>query len=244
MECTEKGVLMKVLMILILGFTLWMGSFEFQSWAMATKSESIVIESGNVLEEIQRMPDKNIPENLLRSCQGIAIFPSTISGAVVVGGKYGQGVILLRGENDQWSPPAIFTMVGINVGWQIGGEATDYVMLIMDRRGIDGLLKGKFKLGADVDISAGPVGRSAEASTDIQMKSGIVSYSRSRGIFAGVKVEGAVVSQDFEANKSLYGKAVTAREVLVEQKASMPSSAEGILKVLNAYSYRRTANPQ
>jgi SH3 domain-containing YSC84-like protein 1 len=196
----------------------------------------LVEESGRVLEQIQQMPDQNIPDNLLRDSSAIAIFPSTISAGLGIGGKYGQGIIMVKGEkNREWSPPAIFTIAGGSWGLQIGGQATDFVLLIMNRRSVDGILDGKMKLGADVSIAGGPVGRAAEASTDIQLKGGILSYSRSRGLFAGLKLEGAVIAQHWDGNKELYGKSLSAREILLEKKAGMPSSAKELLKILNKY---------
>jgi len=200
----------------------------------------LVEESGKVLSEIQRMPDQGIPEDLMRGCQAIAIFPSTVSGGFVIGGKYGEGVILARDEGSgRWSSPAVFTIVGGSFGWQIGAQATDFVLLIMNRRSIDGILDGKFKLGADASAAAGPVGRAAEASTDAHLKGGILSYSRSRGLFAGAKLEGAVIAQHLEANKALYGQGLSARDIIIRNKAKMPKSANGVLKVLNKYPYKK-----
>ena len=193
-------------------------------------------ESGRVLGEIQQMPDQGIPEDLMRSCKAIAIFPNTISGGFGIGGKYGQGIIMVRNDrNGRWMPPAIFTIVGGSFGWQIGGQATDFVLLIMNRRSVDGILQGKFKLGVDASVAAGPVGRSAEASTDIQLKGGILSYSRSRGLFAGAKLEGAVITQHWEGDRDLYGKSLSATEIMLDHKAKMPPSADKILAVLNKY---------
>jgi lipid-binding SYLF domain-containing protein len=142
-------------------------------------------------------------------------------------------------QNGEWSPPAIFTIAGGSIGWQIGGQATDFVLLIMNRRSVDGLLQGKFKLGADASVAAGPVGRAAEASTDIQLKGGILSYSRSRGLFAGVKLEGAVITQHWDGDEDLYGKKVSAREILIDNKVKMPDCADEMLKVLKDYPYKK-----
>ena len=187
------------------------------------------------------MPDQSIPEDLMRGCKAIAIFPSTISAGFVIGGKYGQGILMVRDETTgKWSPPAIFTIAGGSFGWQIGGQATDFVLLITNRRSVDGLLQGKFKLGADADIAAGPVGRSAEASTDIQLKGGILSYSRSRGLFAGVKLEGAVIAEHQDGDAELYGKSVSARDILLKNKVKMPEAADEVLKVLSKYPYKKS----
>lgn len=196
----------------------------------------LVEEAGKVLAEIQQMPDQSIPEDLMEGCSAIAVFPSTISAGFGIGGKYGQGIIMVRNEKKgEWSGPAIFTLVGGSIGWQIGGQATDFVLLIMNKRSVDGILQGKFKLGADAAVAAGPVGRAGEASTDVQLKGGILSYSRSRGLFAGVKLEGAVIAQHWDGNKALYGKSLSAEDILIGKKAGMPKSANGMLKVLNKY---------
>lgn len=225
----------KIFLISLTAFFLC--SLFIHTQASATgKWEGLVDESGKVLSEIQEMPDQSIPEDLLRKCSAIAIFPSTVSAGFGIGGKYGQGIIMVRDENTKrWSPPAIFTIAGGSIGLQIGGQATDFVLLVMNRRSVDGLLQGKFKLGADASVSAGPVGRNAEAATDVQLKGGILSYSRSRGLFAGVKLAGDVLAQHWDANEALYAKKLSAREILIENKAGMPQSAERVLKVLNKY---------
>jgi len=224
--------------IALVSITLFL-SFIFlaaQGVAEENKWTRLVEESGKVLGEIQQMPDQSIQEDLMKSSSAIAIFPSTISAGFGIGGKYGQGIIMVRdAKGGKWSPPAIFTLVGGSIGWQIGGQATDFVLLVMNERSIDGILQGKFKLGADAAVSAGPVGRAAEASTDVQLKGGILSYSRSRGLFAGVKLEGAVLAQHWDGNKELYGKSLSAREIILENKATMPKSADKVLKVLNKY---------
>lgn len=198
----------------------------------------LVEESGRVLSEIQQMPDQSIPDDLLRSCHAIAIFPNTISAGIGIGGKYGQGIIMIRDKGGKWSPPAIFTIAGGSIGWQLGGQATDFVLLVMNRRSVDGILQGKFKLGADASVAAGPVGRAAEASTDIQLKGGILSYSRSRGLFAGVKLEGAVITQHWDGDKELYGKSLSAEEILIDNKGKMPKCADEILKLLSKYPFK------
>ncbi|MFH0839702.1 MAG: lipid-binding SYLF domain-containing protein [Candidatus Omnitrophota bacterium] len=204
------------------------------------KWTALVEESGKVLAEIQQMPDEGIPDDLLRECAAIAVFPSTISAGFGIGGKYGQGIIMVREDGkNKWSPPAIFNLVGGSIGWQIGGQATDFILLIGNKRSVDGILQGKFKLGVDASVAAGPVGRAAEASTDVQLKGGILSYSRSRGLFAGAKLEGAVIAQHWDGNKELYGKGLSANEILLENKAKMPDSAKTILGVLKEYPYKK-----
>jgi len=202
----------------------------------ADKWTALIEEAGTVLAEIQHMPDQSIPADLLKKCSAIAIFPSTVSAGFAIGGKYGQGIIMVRDKKTrQWSSPAFFTLAGGSIGWQIGGQATDFVLLVMNQRSIDGLLQGKCKLGADAAVSAGPVGRNAEAATDVELKGGILSYSRSRGLFAGIKLGGDIIAQHWGANKILYGKDVSAKEILIEQKTAMPQCAKKLLDVLNQY---------
>ncbi len=211
---------------------------ENKTYADRNKWIRLVENCGDVLTEVQEMPDQSIPDDLLQRCSAIAIFPSTISAGIGIGGKYGQGIIMVRNERSgKWSSPAIFTLAGGSIGWQIGGQATDIVLLFMGREGINGILQGKFKLGVDAAVSAGPVGRNAEASTDVKL-SGILSYSRSRGLFAGVKLEGEVITQHWKGDEELYGRSLSAEEILLENKAEMPKAADSILKILREYPYK------
>ena len=230
----KKFFLIALIAALAFSFVIPANSYAENKWS------NLVEESGKVLADIHEMPDQGIPEDLMRSARAIAIFPNTVSGGFVIGGKYGQGIIMVRDEkNGKWSPPAVFTIAGGSFGWQIGGQATDFVLLVMSKRGVDGILEGKFKLGADASLAAGPVGRAAEASTDIQLKGGILSYSRSRGLFAGAKLEGAMIDQVWEANETIYGKAFSAKQILIKNEAKMPKSAEGVLKVLDKYPLKK-----
>jgi lipid-binding SYLF domain-containing protein len=200
------------------------------------KWDALIIESGRVLADIQKIPEQSIPESLLKNSVAIAIFPSTVCAGLGIGGDYGQGIILVRDEKTkEWSAPAFFTIAGGSIGLQIGGQATDFILLVMDRRSIDGLLQGKFKLGADAAVCAGPLGRAAEASMDAHLKGSILSYSRSRGLFAGIKLQGDVITQHQEANKILYGKDLSAKDILLEGKVKMPKSAAGLMKILNKH---------
>jgi len=219
-----------LLLCIILVFAFCMNACAENKW------ESLVEEAGKVLAEVQQMPDRSIPADLLKRCSAIAIFPSTVSAGLIIGGKYGQGIIMVHDEkNKTWSSPAIFNMAGGSFGWQIGGQATDFILLLMNRRCVDGLLQAKFKLGADAAVSAGPVGRNAEASTDVELKGGILSYSRSRGLFAGIKLAGDVLTQHWDGNAELYGKKLSAQDIMVKDKAPMPASANKVLEVLNKY---------
>jgi len=200
------------------------------------KWENLLLESARVFEEMAQMPEDGIPQDLLKDCKAIAIFPSVVGGGFVIGGKYGQGVIVARNQRtSRWGSPAVFNLAGASLGWQIGGQASDIILLIMNERGLDGLLQSKFKLGGDVSIAAGPVGREAEASTDLQLKGGILSYSRSRGAFIGIKLEGAMISFNEEANSSLYGEGISAEGILTTGRGKTPEYAKRLLKDLRKY---------
>jgi lipid-binding SYLF domain-containing protein len=235
---TEE-VCMKKLATLLFAIIFTACVFKTSYAAIDNKWTRLVEESGKVLRDVQQMPDQGIPEDLVRSASAIAIFPSTVSGGFIIGGKYGQGIIMVRDKAGKWSPPAIFTIAGGSFGWQIGGQATDFVLLVMNRRSLDGILQGKFKLGADASVAAGPVGRAAEASTDIQLKGGILSYSRSRGLFAGAKLEGAVIAEHWDGDKELYGKSLSASSILTRNVVKMPDCAKEVLKVLSKYPYKK-----
>jgi lipid-binding SYLF domain-containing protein len=231
---------MRKVTIVLVALALSFLCLDLNAYAAENKWTRLVDESGKVLAEVQQMPDQGIPEDLLRGCSAIAVFPSTVSAGFVIGGQYGQGIIMVREKGSgKWSPPAIFTIAGGSFGWQIGGQATDLVLLVMNSRSVDGLLQGKFKLGGDASVAAGPVGRSANAATDIQLKGGILSYSRSRGLFAGIKLEGAVIAQHWDGDAELYGKTLSAEDIVMDGKAKMPESASSILKVLNKYPYKK-----
>jgi SH3 domain-containing YSC84-like protein 1 len=168
------------------------------------------------------------------------VVPGVKKGAFIVGAKYGRGFIVCRKPSGGWSPPAGVTVAGGSVGFQIGGSETDVVMLVMNEGAIDKLLSSKFTIGADASAPAGPVGRTTSASTDAQMHAQILTYSRARGLFAGVSLEGATLKPDDDANKDLYGKAMSNKEIVKGNLAS-PTAAAGLLEVLNKYSARRTS---
>jgi lipid-binding SYLF domain-containing protein len=204
--------------------------------AYADKWEDLITEAGKVLKEVNSMPDTAIPTDLFRKCKAIVIFPSTVGGGFIIGAKYGQGVMLYKDDNGKWSPPAVFNIGGGSFGWQIGGQATDSVLVIMSDRGVDGFLASKLTLGADASVATGPVGRDAQASTDLQLKGGIFSYSRSRGVFAGLKLEGCGITQNREGDKALYKSDVTAKEILKSGKITPTPAGNSLIKELQGYS--------
>jgi lipid-binding SYLF domain-containing protein len=165
--------------------------------------------------------DSAIPGAILRNAEGIAIFPSTFKGGFIVGGMRGRGVLSARNDSG-WSSPAFLTLTGGSFGLQIGGQAADIILVIMNRRGLENLVSNQFKVGADVGVAAGPIGRDAQASTDIQMRAQILSYSRSRGLFAGVTINGSTIRQDQDANERFYGKRMETKQVVFEGGAGSP----------------------
>jgi lipid-binding SYLF domain-containing protein len=172
-----------------------------------TKASGRVASAGTVLDEIQAAPDQRIPEEVLASAECVAVVPSLLNGGFVVGGRYGKGVASCRTEKG-WSAPAFFVIGGGSFGLQIGGQATDLIMLIMNKNGMDHLLSSQFKLGADASAAAGPVGRHAAADTDWKMRAQVLTYSRSRGLFAGLELSGAVIKQDKGSTREFYGRMV------------------------------------
>lgn len=185
--------------------------------AMAKNETKTVKDATNVLQKIQKIPEKGIPPVLLKDAKAVAIIPGVIKGAFMVGGERGRGVMLVKKEDGSWSDPVFLSITAGSFGWQIGGSSTDLILVFKDLRGINELLEGKISkvtLGADASVAAGPVGRSAEAATDVMLKSGILSYSRSKGLFAGVSLEGAALLVDKDANAAYYGKDVAPAEIV------------------------------
>jgi lipid-binding SYLF domain-containing protein len=193
--------------------------------------------SATVLNEIMATPDRGIPRDLLEKSECIVIVPGMKKAAFIVGGNYGRGFILCRLPSGRgWSAPAGVKVEGGSIGFQIGGSETDVIMLVMNKRGAEKLLSSKFTLGADASVAAGPVGRTSSADTDLKLHAEILSYSRSRGLFAGVSLDGATLRPDDDSNAELYGTNVTNQQIVtgMRTKASVPGSE--LTRTLNAYS--------
>ena len=206
--------------------------------AEATDSVKRLNEATAVISEIMAAPDKGIPEELVSKAHCIVIVPNMKTAAFIVGGKYGKGYLSCRNKNHVgWSSPGTVRIEGGSVGFQIGGSATDLIMLVMNARGADKLLSSKFTLGAEGSVAAGPVGRTATAQTDAQMKAEILSWSRTQGLFAGLALEGATLRQDLDDNAELYGKKLENRGI-VTGATSIPKSARGLIAMLNKFSAR------
>jgi lipid-binding SYLF domain-containing protein len=182
-------------------------------------------ESATVLDEIMKASDSAIPASVLGKAEGLAIFPGTLRGGFIVGAERGRGILSVKDTAaGTWSPPAFLTITGGSVGLQIGVRATDLVLVIQNRRGLENLVRNEFKIGAGAAVTGGPVGRDAQAATDIQLRAEILSYSRSRGLFAGATLEGSTITQDRDANGRFYGQKLTTREVVFDGKATAPES--------------------
>jgi lipid-binding SYLF domain-containing protein len=189
--------------------------------------------AADVLNEIQGAPDKGIPQEVLGSAECVAVVPSMLKGGFIVGGKYGRGLASCRTAKG-WSAPAFFQLTGGSVGFQIGGQAVDLVMLIMNKDGMKRLLSSEFALGADASVAAGPVGRHAEGNTDWKMRSEVLTYSRARGLFAGVSLNGAVIKQDKDSTREFYGRMVPFRTSLTGE-VEPPASANAFLTSLSQW---------
>src|SRR6202022_1912722 len=199
-----------------------------------------LVNAGKVMKEILDIPD-DIPQDILDKARCVVVLPSVVKAAFVVGGSYGRGVMVCRTGKDftgPWGAPVMMALEGGSVGFQIGGQATDFVILVMNTRGVDSLLHSKIKLGADASIAAGPKGRTAEAATDVTFRAEMLSYSRSRGAFAGVSLEGSTIRPDDDANRRLYGKDVTAATVITESRVDAPPAAHELIATLQRVSPR------
>jgi len=187
-----------------------------------------------VLKEILNIPD-GIPQGLLDKAECLVAFPSVKKFALGFGASYGKGAMVCRSGEDfkgPWGPPAMYRLEGASIGFQLGGSATDFLLLVMNEKGADSLLSSKVKLGADAIVAAGPKGRASEAATDAYMGAEILSYSRSKGLFAGVSLKGSTLRQDSGANEDLYGQKISAREIVLEQKVSVPSAGKSLVDLL------------
>jgi lipid-binding SYLF domain-containing protein len=200
---------------------------------------------GTVMKEIMDIPD-DIPQDLIDKAECVIIYPSVLKAAFVVGGSYGRGAMTCRtGEHytGPWSAPSMMALEGGSVGLQIGGQATDFVLLVMNPRGARAILKSKVKLGGDASVAAGPKGRTASAESDVTLRAEVLSYSRSRGLFAGISLEGSTVRPDDDANERVYGQNVSAEAIIFKGAVAVPSAAQKLVAFLNRKSSRNSSSP-
>jgi SH3 domain-containing YSC84-like protein 1 len=211
----------------------------FVSPVFAQKEENNRLrDADKVMVEILSVFD-NLPSDLLDKARCVIVLPSVRKAALIVGGSYGRGVMMCRGGsefNRPWSAPAMMVLEGISVGFQIGGQATDFVLLVMNRRGAESILTSRVKLGGDVSIAAGPIGRDAAAASDVTLRAEILSYSRSRGLFAGISLEGSTLRPDGDGNRRLYGKGVSSKDIVINSMIRAPASARPLVSTLNSKS--------
>ncbi len=209
-----------------------------------SKEEERLRKSAEVIQEILDLPD-GVPQELIDKAECLVIMPSVKKFALGIGGSYGKGAMLCRGGKDfdgPWGAPAMYRLEGGNIGFQLGGQATDFVFLVMNLKGAESLLKSKVKLGADASAAAGPKGRATGASTDAAMRAEILTYSRSRGLFAGVSLEGSTLRPDGGANKKLYGKKLEARDIVIKSVVETPAAASRLVSLLQTASPRNLSD--
>jgi lipid-binding SYLF domain-containing protein len=233
---------MRNLVALLLACILAPSALAFDS----EKEEDRVQDAGQVLKEIINIPD-DIPKDLFDRAECVIVLPSVKKFAIGIGGSYGRGVMSCRtGQHftGPWGAPAMYALEGGNIGLQLGGEATDFVLLVMNPHGAESLMGSKVKLGADAAAAAGPKGRSAQGATDVVMRAEILSYSRSRGLFAGVSLEGSTLRPDNRADNKLYGRKLKVKEILRQGKAAVPPSAQEMVSLLNQHSPKNLSDPK
>jgi SH3 domain-containing YSC84-like protein 1 len=203
-----------------------------------SKDQDRLRDSGQVLKEIVNIPD-DIPQDLLDKADCVVVLPSVVKGAFIVGASYGRGAMTCRSGDDfqgPWGAPTMMALEGASVGFQIGGQATDFVILVMNTRGAGAILSSKVKLGADASAAAGPVGRDASAETDATMRAEMLTYSRARGLFAGISLAGSTLRPDNDGNERIYGKKIEAKEVALHGAVPIPAAAQLMIETLNQHS--------
>jgi lipid-binding SYLF domain-containing protein len=213
---------------------------------LAEEKETERLENcGTVLKEILDIPD-DIPQDLLDKAECVIVYPSVLKAAFIIGGSYGRGAMTCRtGQHftGPWGAPTMMALEGGSIGFQIGGQATDFVLLVMNARGARSILSSKVKLGADASAAAGPKGRTANASTDVTMRAEVLSYSRARGLFAGISLEGSTVRPDNDANERVYGKKVEAESIVLKGAVAVPTPAQPMIASLNQRSPKNLSEP-
>jgi SH3 domain-containing YSC84-like protein 1 len=230
----------------LLALLLVFASFNSAFAVSNEKEQERVKDSGDVLKEILNIPD-DIPQDLLDKAECIVVLPSVKKAAFGIGASYGRGVMICRSGQHYtgpWGPPALYALEGGSIGFQLGGQATDFVLLVMNPKGAKSLLSSKVKLGADASAAAGPKGRTAEGATDIVMSAEILSYSRNKGLFAGVSLEGSTLRSDGSANEKLYGSKLSAKEIIREGKVKNPACAAELVSLLDKKSPKNKSDPK
>lgn len=233
-------MIMKTLVATLTLFALLLTSTGFA----ATREEKRVADAADVIDQLLRIPEKTIPPNLLSRAYAVAVVPNVVKAAFGFGARRGKGILVLRQDDNSWSNPAFIALTGGSIGWQIGAQSTDIILVFKSRKGVDGIANGKLTLGADASVAAGPVGRHTAIATDVLFKAEVVSYSRSRGLFAGVALEGAGVTMDRKANAAFYSSSsMTPEKIFVSSPNIAPDVANTFVQVLTAQTRRLPTSP-
>lgn len=210
----------------------------------ATREEKRVADAADVIDQLLRIPEKTIPPNLLSRAYAVAVVPNVVKAAFGLGARRGKGILVVRQDDNSWSNPAFITLTGGSVGWQVGAQSTDIILVFKTRKGVDGIASGKLTLGADASVAAGPVGRHTAIATDVLFQAEVVSYSRSRGLFAGVALEGAGVTMDRKANAAFYSSSsMTPEKIFVSSPNIAPDVANTFVQILTAQTRRLPTSP-
>jgi SH3 domain-containing YSC84-like protein 1 len=237
---------MKKLLASVVGLILVTWLCMPDGWAASEqKDEDRLKDCGVVLKEILDIPE-DVPQDLLDKADCVAVYPSVVKAAFIIGGSYGRGAMTCRKGEDfrgSWGPPTMMALEGGSFGFQLGGQATDFVLLVMNESGARGILAGKVKLGGDASVAAGPVGRDASAETDVTVRSEILSYSRSRGLFAGISLEGSTIRPDNNANEKIYGRKLQAKQVVLLDQVRVPAAARQLISTLDAKTPHHKSRP-
>jgi len=210
----------------------------------ATREEKRIADASDVIDQLLRIPEKTIPPTLLSRAYAVAVIPNVVKAAFGLGARRGKGVLVVRQDDNSWSNPAFVTLTGGSFGWQIGAQSTDIILVFKTRKGVDGIANGKLTLGADASVAAGPVGRHTEIATDLMFRAEVVSYSRSRGLFAGLALEGAGVTMDRKANAAFYSStSMTPEKIFVSSPNIAPDVANRFVQILTAQTRRLPTSP-
>jgi SH3 domain-containing YSC84-like protein 1 len=236
-----KRILALMLAAALLGLPALMNPGPLRAADKDIKETDRLRNAGEVAKEIMNIPD-DIPKDLLDKADCVIVFPSVLKAAFIVGASYGRGAMSCRSGDDfrgPWGAPTMMALEAGSVGFQIGGQATDFVLLVMNERGANAILSSKVKIGGDASAAAGPVGRDAAASTDVTMRAEILTYSRARGLFAGISLEGSTLRPDNDANERVYGKKIDAKEIVLHGAVPVPPSAKMLISTLNRHSPKK-----
>jgi lipid-binding SYLF domain-containing protein len=235
MKFIRKKIILLIISVFFLASLLCVNGQDSENETTSTPGAERIEKAIRVITDIVDIPEEGLPSALLKKSYGIAVIPGVIKAAKGFGGQYGRGILVIRNEKGDWSNPVFITLIGWSIGWQIGVQKADIVLVFKTRKGIENIDSGKITLGADLSVSAGPVGRSAEASTDLEFEAEIYSYSKSRGLFAGASIKGASLQIDKDANNAFYGQGLNAKDIFKDKELKVPPVIEKLRNTLEKY---------